>query len=122
MQRPTGITILAVLAAIGGVLGLLGALGLFALSGVGGFIVTLFALLTLALSILALAFAYGAWTLQPWAWVLGVANYGLSIILSIIQIIAGWSTIGSQLLSIVIAALILYYLNTPEIKRAFGRS
>lgn len=121
MQRPTGITILAVLAAIGGVLGLLAVPGLFALSSVGGFIVTLLALITLAQAILALAFAYGAWTLKPWGWTLGVAIYVIGIIVNVVMVLLGYQTIGGILVSVIIAALILYYLNTPDVKRAFGR-
>src|SRR5690348_15171343 len=117
-QRPTGITILAVLAGIGGVLGLLGGLALLSIGGIW-LIIGLFFIAAAALN---LAFAYGAWTLQPWAWTLGIAAEGLSIILSIIYIIGGYSTVGSQIIGIIINAAIIYYLMTPEIKRAFGRA
>jgi hypothetical protein len=73
--RPTGITILAILAGIGGVLGLLGGFALFlggtVLFGAAG---ALFGLAALALAALSLAFSWGAWTLQAWAWPLGVAG------------------------------------------------
>lgn len=138
MQRPMGVTILAVLAAIGGVLGLCGSLTIIGLGGVlGGLaaglgapvadaaalggLTVIFGVLSLVLAVLYLIFAYGAWTLQPWAWILGIAGAILSLVLSLINVLQG-AGIGSQLVSIIIAGVILYYLNTPDVKRAFGRT
>jgi hypothetical protein len=128
--RPTGVTILAVLAAIGGVLGLLG--GLLALgltgavaagSGNGGLagLVGIVGILALLQGALALAFAYGAWTLKPWAWTLGIVAFGISLALSVLNIVGG-GDISSQAVSIVIGIVILYYLFTPTVKQAFGRA
>lgn len=112
-QRPTGITVLAVLAAIGGLFGLLGGVALMAFSPVVG-------LLALILAVLDFAFAYGAWTLQPWAWTLGVAIQAVSV-LSIVFSMANGSSIGSQILPIAIVGIILYYLFRKDIQEAFGR-
>lgn len=137
MQRPTGVTILAVLAAIGGVMGIFAAIGLFglgALSGamlgaagvvgtgflVGGFAI-FWALVTLVQSGISLVFAYGAWYLKPWAWMIGVGVEGLAILVALINWIGGNSGFFSFLISAAIAGAILYYLFTPEIKRVFGR-
>jgi hypothetical protein len=123
VQRPTGITILAVLAAIVGVLLLLVGLGAIGLSGAAGTasgLVLLAGLLALITAFIELAFAYGAWTLKPWAWVLGVVGAGLSLLQSILSVI-GRGTLASEIVNIVIAAAILYYLNTPAVRRAFGR-
>jgi len=84
--RPTGITILAILSAIGGVLGLLGGIGLLGLSatvlsGMGA----LLGLVVIALAVLNLALAWGFWTMQPWAWPLGVGLEIVSIILAVVQ-------------------------------------
>ena len=128
--RPTGITILAVLSAIGGVLSILGGIALLGLSGVAGASTgsaalfgmgAIFGLIALASGIAALAFAYGAWTLQPWAWTLGVALQIISLALAVLAIIGG-SDIASQVIGIAIAAIILYYLMQPNIKAAFGRA
>jgi hypothetical protein len=126
--RPQGVTILAILAAIGGVLGVLAGAALIGLGGVvaarSGFLsgfVTIFGLIALAQSILLLAFAYGAWTLQPWAWTLGVAAEVIGLILSGLFILGG-DPISSQIVGIVIALVILYYLFTPNVKAAFGRA
>lgn len=120
MQRPTGVTILAVLAFIGGVLGILGSLGLLGLGSING-LFPILGIITLVLSIVSLAFGYGAWLLKPWAWQLGVGIYVARIILSILFIVLGASTIGTEIVGIVIAAIIIYYLNQPAIKQAFGR-
>ncbi|HLF25931.1 MAG TPA: hypothetical protein VJG32_06320 [Anaerolineae bacterium] len=135
--RPTGITILAALAAIGGVLGLCGSLALIGLGGVlggvaasvggaavgvaAGGLAVIFGLVALGVSVLDLAFAYGAWNLKPWAWTLGVVAQGISLVLAVINILQG-ADISGQIISIAIAGIILYYLMTPEVKRAFGRA
>ncbi len=127
-ERPMGVTILAVLAIIGGIFGLLGALALLGLgamatgvdAGLGG-ITLLLGVAFLVLAILELAFGFGAWTLKPWAWTLGVASQVLSLILIVINIATG-SSITSQIVGIIIAGVILYYLFTPGVKAAFGRA
>jgi hypothetical protein len=120
--RPTGITILAILAGIGGVLGLFaGFVVLFAGTVIFGGLGAVLGIVALAYAALLIAFAYGAWTLKPWAWPLGVAGSVFGIILSIVYIIGGQS-IGSQVLGIVVDGAILYYLNQPAIKALFGRA
>ncbi|HYK96088.1 MAG TPA: hypothetical protein VE011_09525 [Candidatus Dormibacteraeota bacterium] len=126
--RPTGVTVLAVLAAIGGVLGILGGvallgLGSLAVAGTGilGGAIAIFGLIAIVQSVLALAFAYGAWTLKPWAWTLGIVAEAIGIALSVLFIING-SSITSQAISIIIAGAIIYYLMTPAVKAAFGKA
>jgi hypothetical protein len=137
MQRPTGVTILAVLAAIGGILGIIGAFGLFALGALGGalgavgagaavgFLVGGFAifwgLVTLVMGVVDLGFAYGAWFLKPWAWMVGIGVEALAVIVAFVNLIGGNSDFFGFLLSVVIAGAIIYYLFTPEVKRVFGR-
>ena len=127
-QRPMGVTILAVLAIIGGVLGIIGSLVLFGLGGVAstlnggvGVQTMLLAILGLVQAVLSLAFGIGALSLQPWAWTLGVIAEALSIVLTVVAMII--TGIGANyIISLAIAAVILYYLFTPEVKRAFGRA
>ena len=52
-----------------------------------------------------LLFAYGAWTLRSWAWVLGVVGSALALLQA----------------DIAIALAILAYLNTSTVRHAFGR-
>lgn len=131
-QRPTGVTILAVLAAIGGVFGLIGALGLLAggglvaasgvaeASGVGG-LFTIFGLISLVLSVLSLVLAYGFWMLKPWAWSLAIIVYGIDVVFTIISALQGGG-LGGAILPLAIRGIILYYLFTPDVKKAFGRA
>lgn len=132
-ERPLGITILAVLAIIGGLFLLLGAIGLLAagglvaaggdsaVSGALGGMAMIFGLGALVLAVLYLAFGFGAWTLKPWAWTLGVVSQGLGLLLSLVQIVMG-SPIQNHIVGILIAAAILFYLFQPNIKAAFGKA
>src|SRR6476620_6077474 len=118
--RPTGI---AVLAAIGGFFGLLGGFGVLFVGGVvSSPAVVVLGLCALAYAALFIAFAYGAWTLKPWAWPLGVAVAIFGIVVAILQVLLGGSSIFSQVISVAIDGAILYYLNQPGIKALFGRS
>ena len=128
--RPMGITILAVLSAIGGVLRILGGIALIGLGGVAATqegsaelfgMGAILGILLLVSGVASLAFAYGAWTLQPWAWTLGIALQIISLALSVLTIIGGGSIAG-QIISIAIAGIILYYLWQPSIKAAFGKA
>ena len=97
---------MAVLAVISGVLGL----GAFSFSPLLGL-----------LALLNLVFAYGAWTLKPWGWTLGVILQVISILLPVLSIAIGLRG-GSPLLGIVISVLILYFLLRQDTKKAFGRT
>jgi uncharacterized membrane protein (DUF2068 family) len=128
VQRPVGVTILAVLSIIGGILLLLGGIALLGLGGAaaaggatGGGLAVILGVVLLVIAALELAFGIGAWMLKPWAWMLGVISQVGSLVLSLIYILTG-SDITSQLISIIIAAVILYYLFTPNVRRAFGRA
>jgi hypothetical protein len=136
-QRPTGITILAVLAIIGGVLGILGGCGVVAggaligamgaQAGVGnvtagGGLLSVYGIVILAIAVADIVFGIGAWTLKPWAWMLGLVLQGISVVVAIVSILAGWSSIGSQIIGLAVNAVIIYYLMTPDVKKAFGRA
>ena len=137
-QRPTGVTILAIAAAIGGILSLISVvciIGIGALAGAIidragapaaagaalGVIVILGGLVVLVSGLLSLIFAFGAWNLRPWAWMLGVITEGISAAGALIRLVTPGGTFILPLLSILIAGLIVYYLFTPEVKRVFGR-
>jgi len=129
MQRPTGVTIIAVLAAIGGIFGILGGLtliglgGFIAASGVkGGAFAPILGLLLLAYGLLALVLAYGFWNLKPWAWTLGVGLQAAGIVIDILQFVNDSTQLVSAIISIAIAAAILWYLFQPHVKAAFGQT
>jgi uncharacterized membrane protein (DUF2068 family) len=128
-KRPTGITILAILALIGGIFmvlaGILALTGsaFLATQGEGGVAVLaiIIGLIMLVAGVLNLVFAVGAWSLKPWAWTLGIIVQVISLVMAIVQgaTSGNW---GNQALSIIIAIIILYYLNTRGVKEAFGKA
>ena len=119
VERPLGVTIIAVLAAIGGLFGLIGSLAIFSLLAASGGIFVVYALMTLAVSILSLVFADGAWTLQPWAWTLGVVLEAVAVALGVYSLVDGDA---SAIVSIALAGIVLWYLFQPSVKAAFGRT
>jgi uncharacterized membrane protein (DUF2068 family) len=127
MQRPTGVTIIAVLAAIGGIFGLLASLVLLGLgaagtaSGLGG-LAFVAGIIVLAYAVLSLVLAYGFWTLKSWAWPLGVGVQVLGIVQAVLQFMNDSSQVVSLVISLAIAAVILWYLYQPHVKAAFGRA
>ncbi len=130
-SRPLGITILAVLAAISGILSLLGGVTLAALGpmmasmlaeqggygmmGVFGGMVIIFGAFLVIIGILDLIVAWGYWTGQGWAWVLGVILSIIGVIMGIVQIT------GGGIVGLILNAIILYYLFQPHVKEYFGR-
>lgn len=130
MQRPTGVTVLAVLAAIGGVLGIIGGLALAGLGSLAaglagsadlGALAFVVGGAELVVGALYIAFAIGAWGGRPWAWATGIVVALANIVLPIVWVIIGASSVASAAVSVVIAGVILYYLNQPSVKRFFGR-
>jgi hypothetical protein len=113
-QRPMGITILAVLALIGGIFGICGGLsGIVAgsfLSGLAasvgasnaaalGGMAAVYSIVALAFAVADLVFGFGAWTLKPWAWMLGMVLFGLNIVFQLVAVVAGWTTFGGMIIS-----------------------
>lgn len=124
--RPQGITILAIVSFVGGafaVLGGLGALGfgtfLAAATGVGLF--QILGIVALVLGIAELAIGYGFWTLKPWAWSLAFVVFVISILIEILRFFS-WGEYGvtNFVISIVITAIVVYYMNQASIRQAFG--
>jgi hypothetical protein len=125
-ERPTGVAVLAVAAAVLGVLAILAAGAWWnASEGVawlprihGG--EKLIALVLLAVGLCEIVLAYGAWMLRPWAWTFGVALQIAVIVLAVLQL--GRLEFVRHVVTIAIAGLTLWYLTTPRVRAAFGRS
>jgi len=86
MLRSRGITALAIVAATGGVLGILAGMWLPTAkigSGGRGLVV---GLVVLVLSVIEFAFAYGAWTLTPWALKPGPRAIGFAVAIALILV------------------------------------
>ena len=83
-------------------------------------VVTIIALILLAVGFAEFVFAYGAWALRPWAWTLGVVLEIVVIVLAVLQL--GRLEPVRHIVTIVIAGVVLWYLLTPRVRAAFGRS
>lgn len=125
--RPVGISVLAVVAAIGGALVLLAGLALLGIVGAAGaggagiFPASVFGIISVAQAVLLLAFAYGAWSLRPWAWFVGIGSSVLGLVLAAL-FIANGSEVPSQIVSIAVNLVIIFFLNSQGTRRAFGRA
>lgn len=120
-ERPDGVSCLSCLTVIGGVIGLM--IGLFLLAipadqlqpgaeGLRNFGV----LLILAGAGLSFAVAWGLWSLKKWAWYLSLILEVLGIGLSAIQLLSGTNTLAE----ILVAGIVIYYLNRPHVREAFN--
>ncbi len=123
MKRPLGVTIIAFLALIGGLFGLclptLGMLGSTLLGplAVVGVVASLFFIVG---PVLQLIFAAGAFGLRPWAWYLGLAGAGITVVGVIVNILQG-ASFGSAVWGGIIPIVIFIYLLTPDVRKAFGQ-
>ena len=135
MQRPLGVTILAILAVLSGLWGAVKGLVILGIGGAAaawisaahpfagaavGIVAMVFGVTGLVVSAFSLGFGFGAWYLKPWAWSLGVATELGALVWSLL-VALGPGTLRGQFAAIAVAGVILYYLTTPEVKRAFGR-
>lgn len=126
MKRPAGVVVIGILGIIGAVLGILGSLailgvgGLAAAAGAGGIGAAAAAIgvIYLIISILTLIFAIAFLSLKRWAWWGMLVILAINIVFAAIGMaVSGFST--SSLFGIIVDALIVWYLNTRNVKRAF---
>lgn len=126
--RPTGIAILAILEVLGGLLVLFGGLSIMVIAGSWyaypygyGPTTGLFAAfggILFLLGILSMAVGWGMWSGKGWSWTWGVVLYGIGIIVSLFSInYGGWS----NLVSLFLYFLILWYITRPGVQAYFGR-
>ena len=108
-HRPLGITIIAILAIIAGISSIaVGVPLLLVLIGIG-FII---------LGIVYLVVAYGLWKGKKWAWTITLIVSVISIIIGIASLATGNVGAISQ---IIISAVIIYYLDRPNVKAYVGK-
>jgi hypothetical protein len=122
VQRPLGVTILVILAAFRGVVGLwasIAVVGVLNSLGAGDF--AILNLIWLAIAVVFLVFAYGAWNLKTWAWTLGVGLAAGSILLEAFGMLTEDQPLVGTLVSMTISAVILLFLFRPDVKEAFRR-
>lgn len=119
MQRPTAITVIAILQLIGGILALLGGIALIGLGGLattstmmgtdadvaaGGMLAAISGVMgfvLIALGVLDLVGAYGAWNLKKWAYMYLMVLNGISGALSLVSF---------NIIGIAISGVVLYFV------------
>ena len=122
LQRPLGVTILVILASFRGVVGLwasIAVVGVLNSLRTGDF--AILDLSWLAIAVVFLVFAYGAWNLKTWAWALGVGLTAGSILLEAFGMLTEGQPLVGTLVSMTISAVILLLLFQPNVKEAFRR-
>ena len=97
--RPLGVTILAILTVISAI----------------GFLISV---ILIPLGIAFLVMAYGLWKGKGWAWTITLVLSFIGIALGLASIVSG-SIVA--ILSVVINAIIIYYLYRPNVKAFFGK-
>jgi hypothetical protein len=123
MKRALGVSIIAILALISGLLGLCCPVLVFTGSTLlGGFLGTIGFIAGIFLvvgPVLELIFAFGAFKLHRWAWILGLISTAITVTGVVINIFQGgtvWSALGGSVLPVII----FVYLLTPNVRQAFG--
>jgi hypothetical protein len=124
-HRPIGITIIAILAAIATIIAAIHTLQYlhilpFFLGGMAFFGFDLWGALLWGLMTIIYAWVVlQLWNVNPQGWMFLVLISALNIILDVLSII-GATTLSAVLPSIIINAIVLIYVMTPGVKRAFG--
>ncbi len=123
MKAPIGVAILGFLALLQGVMAAFYGivyLGVVAFGpAVTGEGIALAGSLSLIVGLVWIAVAGAAWSLQPWAWLFGVIMAIFGLISAIILMLASESLVWG-LASALLPIIVLWYLNQPHIRDAFG--
>ena len=116
MQRPPVLTLMAGLSLLYGVLGLYTAVTV-ASQGLAGGQVAVIALI----SALFIVFGVGAWRLQAWGWLAGLVGHAINIVATLLAVITQPAGFLQGLVSILLSVVVILYLNSEPVKRAFSR-
>ncbi len=119
-QRPTGVTLLAILWFLGSLLLLVGGIGFLTAGAlVLGPLAMVLGALFLVLGLFGFFVGWGLWGLKPWARKLAMVLALVNIAVTIYNVVRGsWGDI----FSIVIYAIVLFYLTRPGVRTAFEGS
>lgn len=137
-ERHAQVTVLAALALLAGVIGVI--VGIITLTTRSVFsllappvarspaVVILLGILTVLIGALYIAFSVGAWRLERWAWPLGMAAGSLAIIVNGVRLLYNLfalvkgepvSGVVGPILALIVGGVILYYLFSDPVQRAF---
>ena len=128
-RRPLGVTILAAVFAFGAIGGLLVAaalvLGVVDVASIGltttGLSATSVGLGIVVYTAAAVVFAYGAWTLRRWGWLLGVLFLVGSVVSDIAGGALGWQPVPAAAAQVLVGLLVLAYWLRRSVRMAFLR-
>jgi len=118
-ERPLGVTIIGILWIIAGILWLFAAVaGGAALAMVGlGSLWAIIGVVLFVIGIVDLLLGIGCFKAWSWVWVVGVIFMAINILMGIVLLFSNPVTgIGT----IIIAAIVLWYLFQPQVKAYFG--
>jgi uncharacterized membrane protein (DUF2068 family) len=123
-----GLTGVAALALVSGILSMVAGWWLMLGGSVGatfgaptGNAVIVFGALQFALGAVELGVGYGLWRMKPRAWSAGFAVFGASIALDIGSVLFAGAEPVSVVLSLVVAAVAIWYLLQPQVRSRFAR-
>lgn len=128
VTRPTGVTILAVLHVLQAILLSLGGLALLAMGFLLSRLLLRFPNLLrgllpvigaglIVIALLDVVLAYGLWTGKGWAWIISLILAALGILFSLASL--AFRGAGG-VITLIINAVIVYYLTRPNVKAFFG--
>jgi len=115
-ERPLGVTIIGILWIIGGILALAGGTGSAFMLGPLG---VAFGTALVIIGLIQIVLGIGCFMAWPWVWTVGVILTVISLLMGIASL---FTTGAGVLLTIIIAAIILYYLFQPHVKAYFGKA
>ena len=115
MQRPIVLTLMAGLSVLYGVLGLYTVAGVASQGAAGGQVAVIG-----LISALFIAFGIGAWRLQAWGWLAGVIGHVVNIVATLLALVTQPQTLAQGLVSILLSVVVILYLNSEPVKRAFS--
>ncbi len=120
-ERPLGVTIIGILWILSGLMwfvaaflggALLAVIGLGALGAIVGVILFIIGIIDILLGI-------GSFKGWSWVWLIGVIFMVINLLIGLVSL---FSSPGTGIITIVIAAIVLWYLFQPQVKSFFGRN
>ena len=131
-----GVIAIALIAIVSGITGMLigglvavagTALDVFARPGqdtiemMGGYALIITGLTAMIAGLLQVIFGIGMWRLSAWAWIAGVIIQLLTLVTAVLGLFTG-AAIPASLVTIAVSGVILAFLLTPRVRKAFGRA
>ncbi len=128
-DRPLPVVALTLLAAGLGAATLVAGMALTGVSQLGfllgdgrnSTLASLFGVAQLVVGVSSLVLAFGFWLQRSWAWGLGLAVFGLSLVIDVLCLAASVASIGSIIFLAAVAVLVVWYLYQPKVKALYGR-